>query len=253
MSNIWNPQLYDNQHDFISQYGRDVVKLLNPQKGETILDLGCGTGHLTQSIYSLGSIVTGIDASVAMITQAKEHYPHLNFKVQTGENLDDSAQFDGVFSNAALHWMKDAQKVAENIVRSLKPQGRFVAEFGGKGNINTIIQAINAVLEAKGHGDQIKQNPWYFPSIGEYSTVLENVGLEVQVAYLYDRPTLLNEKDQGLKNWLKMFATPLFQGLSPEKITAIVEDVEKAVHPKLYQDGKWYADYRRIRIKAVKC
>ena len=252
IENLWNAKLYDREHDFVARYGKDVIELLAPKNGEKILDLGCGTGHLTRAIAETGAEVFGIDSAQSMIAQAQQNYPQLHFEVMDGENLTFNEQFDAVFSNAALHWMKNAEVVVKEVKRLLKTHGRFVAEFGGKGNVETIVRAIERVLQRMGYSDNIALNPWYFPSIGEYSGLLEKQGFGVRSAILFDRPTPLKDTEMGLQNWLKMFANPLFQGIPEDKISEIVSAIEQESRPQLYRDNIWYADYRRIRIVAFK-
>ncbi len=248
----WNAKLYDREHDFVARYGKDTLELLAPKTGERILDLGCGTGHLTRAIAEMGGDVLGVDSSQTMIEEAQQNYPHLRFEVMDGENLTFNARFDAVFSNAALHWMKKAEAVVSGVWRSLKPQGRFVAEFGGKGNVETVIRGIDRALQQAGYADNIALNPWYFPSIGEYAGLLEQQGFEVRSAMLFDRLTPLKDTATGLQNWLKMFANPFFKGIPEEKISAIVRAIEQESRPFLYRDNTWFADYRRLRIVALK-
>ena len=178
VKNQWDAELYDDKHSFVSQLGADVVELLSPQSGEHILDLGCGTGPLTSKIATSGAEVLGIDSASTMIEQARENYPHLQFEVADGANLSFTEQFDAVFSNAALHWIKQPEEAVASVWRSLKPGGRFVAEFGGKGNVKLIIAAIDNVIRAADPAVNAL-NPWYFPSIGEYGTLLEQQGLQL--------------------------------------------------------------------------
>ena len=250
--NAWDASLYNKEHDFVAQYGMDVIELLAPKKGEAILDLGCGTGYLTHAIAEMGAEVFGVDSAATMIEEARINYPKINFEVIDGENLPFNEQFDAVFSNAALHWMKNAEAVVTGVWRSLKSQGRFVTEFGGKGNVETIVQSINFVLEQTGYADNIALNPWYFPSIGQYTGLLEKQGFEVRLAILFDRPTPLKDTEIGLQNWLKMFANPLLKGIPEEKLTGILNAIEQESRPQLYQDNIWCADYRRLRIVAIK-
>ncbi len=248
----WNAELYDRQHGFVSQYGTDLLKLLQPKIGDCILDLGCGTGYLAQQIASAGAQVVGVDRSVSMIAQARQSYPHLTFEVVDGESLEFFEQFDKVFSNAALHWMKAAEKVVDGIFKALKPGGLFIAEFGGKGNVQQIITACYQGLESAGYPVDFTLNPWYFPSIGEYATILENRGFEVNFAQLFDRPTPLEEGDKGLRNWIAMFGNGLFADIPNEAQEAILADIENRVSSQLYRDGIWVADYKRIRAMATK-
>src|SRR5690349_1218807 len=131
----WNTDLYDNNHAFVSRYGEDVIALLNPQAGERILDLGCGTGDLAEIIRQKGAAVTGLDSSPEMVATAAGKYPHIRFDVTSATDFSYEEKFDAIFSNATLHWVLECQKAIACIYNNLKPNGgRFVAEFGGKGN-----------------------------------------------------------------------------------------------------------------------
>ncbi len=227
---MWNAREYDSRHHYVTDYGAGLVDVLNPQPGERILDFGCGTGHLTKQIADSGAAVLGIDASPQMIAQARETYPEICFEVADGAAFRAREPFDAVFSNAALHWMKPPAPVADSLAAALRPGGRLVLEMGGKGNIRSI-------TELAGPG------PWYFPGIGEYASLLESRGLEVETAALFPRPTAV-EGEFGLRDWLKMFA--------PFVPSDCIADMETALRPKLYRDGAWYIDYVRLRMTARK-
>ncbi len=250
--NHWNPVLYESKHSFIWQYGEELLNLLSPQPGERILDLGCGTGQLTEKIASAGAVVMGIDADRNMIEKATYNYPQLQFAVADARNFQVEQPFDAIFSNAALHWIPEADAVIHCIHQALRPGGRLVAEFGGKGNIKAITKALSSVLETTGYISPTTLNPWYFPSIGEYTSCLEQHGLEVIYAALFDRPTPLSDGDAGIANWIQMFANDLLSGLSAEQRTNVIQSVEHHLKPSLYQHGIWVADYRRIRVVAIK-
>jgi trans-aconitate methyltransferase len=249
-STEWNPDLYDTKHAFVAQFGADVMELLNPQHGEAILDLGCGTGHLAQQMADRGAKIIGIDSSSAMIEQARSNYPDLQFEVADATQLPFSADFDAVFSNAVLHWITTPEAAIANIWQALKPGGRFVAEFGGKGNVQTILDGIITTWAAAGYS-VAALNPWYFPSIAEYATLLEQQGFEVTFARLFDRPTPL-EGQQGLQNWVKMFGSCFLQAIPAAQHSELLGNLEAHTRATLYRDGTWFADYRRIRIIAVK-
>ncbi|MCJ8280861.1 MAG: methyltransferase domain-containing protein [Rivularia sp. ALOHA_DT_140] len=250
-NNNWNSSLYQDKHNFVWKYGENLLEIINPQQNEIILDLGCGTGQLTAKIAESGAEVIGIDSAPEMIEKAQENYPQLKFKVADARSFELSQPVDAVFSNAALHWISEADEVINSINKSLKTGGRFIAEFGGRGNIDLIVQALYKALDKIGV-DAYKLNPWYFPNIGEYAAKLEEQGFEVVYSNLFYRPTLLQDKDNGLANWIKMFGGNFFTELSESEINQVIQDVEKQLKPKLYQDGNWFADYRRIKIKAVK-
>ncbi|MCC5665980.1 methyltransferase domain-containing protein [Nostoc sp. CHAB 5784] len=250
-SNNWDTSLYEDKHAFVWQYGEDLLQLLNPKLGESILDLGCGTGQLTEKIAQAGAEVMGVDHAPAMIEKARQNYPHIHFDVADARNFQVDKPLDAVFSNAVLHWVKEADSAIASIHQSLKPGGRFVAEFGGKGNVQAIATVLESALEAINISAQAL-NPWYFPSIGEYATLLEQQGFDVIHAMLFARPTPLADAEAGMANWIQMFASSFLTGLSSEQQIQIIRVVEEYLKPTLYQQGTWLADYRRIRIVAIK-
>lgn len=250
---MWNPNLYDQNHAFVWHFGSDLIEWLAPQAGERILDLGCGTGHLTARIAAAGAEVTGIDAAPAMVARARANYPALRFEVADGATFRSDSPFDAIFSNAALHWMCDAAAVVESMRLALRPGGRLVAEFGGAGNIATILAALGEALAVAGHDAAVARNPWYFPTLGAYATLLEGAGFRVHRAAHFDRPTPLAEGEAGLRHWLAMFAGPFFAAIPPADHAAIIEGVEARLRPRLWRDGRWVADYVRLRVVAVRC
>ena len=250
--NQWKSALYESKHSFVWRYGADCLELLSPQIGDRILDLGCGTGRLTAQIAASGAIAIGIDQAPTMVAQAQQNYPDLQFEVADARNFQFAEPFDAVFSNATLHWIKEPEAVITCIWNALKPGGRFVAEFGGKGNINAIVTAINNALEAVGYPVQPQLNPWYFPSIGDYSMLLEKQGFSVTYATLFPRPTGLEDGENGLQNWLEMFANSFLQAIPANKRPSVIQHIENQLRPQLYRDGTWFADYKRLRVVATK-
>ncbi|MFN6570860.1 class I SAM-dependent methyltransferase [Dendronalium sp. ChiSLP03b] len=250
-NNDWDSNLYEDKHAFVWQYGEDLLKLLNPKPGESILDLGCGTGQLTEKIALTGAEVIGIDSAPAMIEKARQNYPHLRFEVADARNFQVKEPINAVFSNAALHWVKEADAAIACVHQALKSGGRFIAEFGGKGNIQAILQALYNALAAFNIPTE-GLNPWYFPSISEYATLLEKQGFDVTYAILFDRPTPLVEGEAGIANWMQMFAGTFLVGLSAEQQTQVTSAIEEYLKPTLYHNGTWTVGYRRIRIVAIK-
>ncbi|MEH1876018.1 MAG: class I SAM-dependent methyltransferase [Nostoc sp.] len=251
-SNNWDSALYEDKHAFVWQYGEDLLKLLNPKPGESILDIGCGTGQLTEKIAQAGAEVMGIDHAAAMIEKARQNYPHIRFDVADATKFQVDMPLDAVFSNAVLHWVKEADSAIASIHQSLKSGGRFVAEFGGKGNVEAIVTALYSALASIGIPQAQIENPWYYPSIGEYTSLLEQQGFDVIYAILFPRSTPLAEGEAGMANWIKMFASTFLAGLSPEQQIQIIPVVEEYLKPTLYQQGTWAADYRRLRVVAIK-
>jgi trans-aconitate 2-methyltransferase len=246
----WNAALYENKHAFVWNHGSDLIDILAPQLNEKILDLGCGTGQLTSLIASFGSKVTGIDYSSSMIHQAIKNYPKLEFHVADGANFFFENPFDAIFSNAALHWIKDQKSAIRCIRRALKPGGRFVAEFGADGNVHQIITAIEAVLSEEDYTVQSELNPWFFSNISKYATLLEQQGLDVTYAVIFDRPIRLEGGEEGMDNWIKMFGNSWLSIVPDEKQIECLQKIKSKLRFKLYQDKSWFVDYKRLRIVA---
>src|SRR5262245_17222690 len=243
----WNPDLYDKSHSFVWKFGAALLELLQPKPGERILDLGCGTGPLTAQIAAAGAEVVGIDSSSDMIEQARRSFPHLQFEVADARTFALAGKFDAVFSNAVLHWVKEPEQAVSRIRAALKRGGRFVAEFGGKGNTQKLADGLRRQAVAFGISDY--EVPWYYPGIAEYSGILERHGFEVKFATLFDRPTALEGED-GLRKWFEMFGGSLLERLSPGDRQACLAALEAELRPALYRDGIWFADYRRLRVVA---
>lgn len=246
----WDAELYEARHSFVWHFGEAALAMLDPKRGERILDLGCGPGHLTHKIAERGAAVTGVDASPEMIALARRNYPDLSFVLEDAARMQFSEEFDAVFSNAALHWMLEARAVAGAFARALRPGGRFVAELGGKGNLRQIESAVEKIAH-RYLGANLPPRRTFFPSLSEYSALLESVGLEVRFARLFDRPTEL-EGPHGMENWLDQFEGYYFENLPAQKRKEALSAVVEELRPVLFQEGKWRADYRRLQIAAVK-
>ncbi|BCG59137.1 class I SAM-dependent methyltransferase [Paenibacillus sp. URB8-2] len=251
MKQQWNTGTYDADMSFVSRFGESLIGLLKPQPGERIIDWGCGTGDLAAAIAGYGAAVTGIDASAEMIQTARAKYPDLSFILADGQTYVAEQPVDAVFSNAALHWLKNADGAAASIAASLRTGGRLIAEFGALGNIASVVAGLPRAFAAIGASDKL-QLPWYFPSTGQYATLLERHGLTVDLVLCFDRPTPLEGGEQGFRQWLNTFANGVLSVLSPSEREAVLGHVEQDLKPTLFQKDRWEMDYRRIRVVARK-
>jgi trans-aconitate methyltransferase len=246
-SQTWDPQTYARHARFVSELAGAVLELLAPAPGERILDLGCGDGVLTARLAALGCKMVGIDGSDAQVEAARSL--GLDARVMDGTHLAFDAEFDAVFSNAALHWMRPPEAVIGGVWRALKPGGRFVAEMGGDGCVAKIVGAILEALARRGI-DGAALNPWYFPTVEDYSSRLGAAGFRVEHALLVPRPTEL-PGDVGA--WVGTFAQSFSAVLAPAERHTFIEEVRATLRPQLCDaQGRWWADYIRLRFKAVK-
>src|SRR5579859_689658 len=235
----WNANLYNDKHNFVFKYGEDVVQLLAPGKGERILDVGCGTGYLTNLIAQAGARVVGIDNSPSMVQRAQAVYPDLDFRVLSATEFFFETPFDAVFSNATLHWVLDKETAIDRIAQALRPGGRLVLEMGGKGNVEEIVVATRKVLTRHGYYSNAATQLWYFPSLSEYTTLLEKKGFRVGFAAHFDRLTVLKDTDNGIKDWIKMFGNAFFADIPDSQRETVLEEIQEAVRPTNYRNGNW--------------
>jgi trans-aconitate methyltransferase len=243
---VWNAEDYEKHARFVSDLAGPVLEWLQPQAGERILDLGCGDGVLTEELGRRGVSVLGVDVSESLLAAAAAR--GVETRPMDGQKLMFDGEFDAVFSNAALHWMSDADAVIDGVFRALRPGGRFVAEFGGHGNVAAVTTAMRAAARRRG-GDAALAGPWFFPSVAVYREMLEERGFRVVQIGLFPRPTPLAT---GMIAWLKVFRRPFFAqyGAAEDQVLA---EVEELLAPSLRDArGNWTADYVRLRVEAVK-
>jgi trans-aconitate methyltransferase len=247
MTQTWDAQTYSRNGAFVHQLAGGVLELLAAQSGERILDLGCGDGQLTQRIVATGASVTGVDAAIDMVRAAR--FSGLTVDEASAEALPyPDASFDAVFSNAALHWVRDQDAMLAQVHRVLKPGARFVAEMGGHGNVGAILVALTAVLARHGYPDS-ESGINYYPTPEAYTRRLMRHGFQVEQIALIPRPTPL--PDSGMTGWLRTFRRGVLDSLPESLRETVVEETAALLAPVLRdEDGNWVADYVRLRFVA---
>jgi len=249
MSQTWDPQAYGKNGAFVHSLAGGVLEWLAAKPNERILDLGCGDGQLTTRIAATGALVVGVDASPEMVLSARGR--SIVAEEAFAESLPhEDSIFDAVFSNAALHWVRDQDAMMTEVHRVLKPGGRFVAEMGGQGNIAAIRVALMAVLARHGYADR-EDGVNYYPTPHSYTRRLAHHGFTVQQIALIPRPTPLPES--GMTAWLRTFRRGVLESL-PEGIRdTVVEETAALLKPALCdEEGNWVADYVRLRFVATR-
>lgn len=241
----WSADSYDRNARFVSDLGGEILSWLAPAPGMRVLDVGCGDGALTRRIADAGAEVVGIDISDSLLDAARAR--GLDVRAMSVIDMDFSADFDAVFSNAVLHWVKEPAQAIARMRAALRPEGRLVAEFGGHGNVAAIVTAMRAAARIHG-GDPSLAAPWFYPTPDAYGALLDAGGFRVRRIALFPRPTPL---PTGLSGWLSTFRGPFFAQFG-DRADAVKADVEDLLRSVLCDaSGNWTADYVRLRVEAI--
>ena len=250
MNNEWNAKNYTDHFSFVHQFGEDVLKLIDATAGSQVLDLGCGNGALTKKLQDLGFQARGMDASEDMLSVARQNYPDIRFEKGDATQFTLPEPVDVIFSNAVFHWI-DAEKqdaLAAHVAAALKPGGTLVCEFGGKNCAESVHVMLGQCFAKRGlHYSRFN----YFPTIGEYTAILERNGLRPDYAVLFDRPTP-QSPGKTVVDWIEMFVREPFRGVEETLKAEILQEAETLLQPELCKNGTWVIDYVRIRVRARK-
>lgn len=241
----WNAGTYEAHGRFVSDHGNVILEWLDAKPGELILDAGCGDGALTALIAKSGALVEGIEVSKSMADAAAEL--GLNVRNMDLLQLDETARYDAIFSNAVLHWIGDWDELFARFARSLKSGGRLVVECGGHGNIAAIRTAICAAASFYDVSSKAAAEQYLTPE--QAKKVLGAHGFLVEKIELAPRRTPLKT---GMDGWIRVFRQQFidqFEGRG--KQDEVMERLLDWLAPQLRtNEGEWFADYVRLRFVA---
>ena len=242
----WDTEQYANTARFVSDYGAELVELLQPRFGERVLDIGCGDGWLSLRIQSQGADVVGMDASPKMVEATRGR--GIEARLGRAEELDFRGEFDAVFSNAVLHWVPKVDAALRGAARALRAGGRLVVEMGGSGNVDSVRRALASELNAMLGANTDLTEFWYFPTVAEHSKRLATAGFRLEQMHLFSRPTRI---DAGMKRWLETLAAPILAMVPGEARDEFTKRVVARLESTLRTpDGRWTIDYVRLRYRA---
>ena len=241
----WDAGDYARVAGFVPALGAAALDLLNPQPGERILDVGCGDGALSLKIIELGAEVVGVDSSPDLVEAARAAGVYA--ELMDAADMGFERQFDAAFSNAALHWMLDKERVAAAVFAALHFGGRFAGEMGGEGNIAILRGGIRAELEDRGYPVPAEDPQWY-PSVAEFRAVYEAAGFTHIDAHIIPRET---ELAAGVAEWVKTFRAGWLDAAQVPEADRdeVAAAIERRLEPELRRsNGSWFADYVRLRF-----
>lgn len=244
----WNADLYQAKHGFVAAYGQQLLEWVPQRPDQIILDVGCGTGKLTQALADKGRVM-GVDSSPEMVEKARRQYPALHFEVRDACRLGWQNMADVVFSNAVFHWIPCQEELLNSLWTALKPGGLLVAEMGAAGNIAQIEEAFSQAVQQMGG---VYHSPFYFPETQKYDRLLRQAGFEVQALVDYDRPTPLMDGENGMANWIRQFFASTLAPMPGQEQEQVIDRTQQMLRPRLWDGAQWVADYRRLRILAKK-
>jgi trans-aconitate methyltransferase len=258
----WDAQDYQKNSGIQLKWGRELIDKLKLQGNEHVLDIGCGDGKVTAEIAAIvtdGS-VTGIDNSPEMISLACDTFPagnyaNLRFMQMDACKLGFAGEFDIVFSNAVLHWVRDHRSVLKGISRSLKKPGRILLQMGGRGNVEGMMSIVSAMTQKQEWAGYFKDftNPFSFNSPEEYGNWLVEAGLKPVRVELIGKD-LAQQGREGLASWFRTTWHPFFHRVpGPQQQEFIDEAIDTYIlaHPA-DAGGTLHVAAVRLEVEAEK-
>ncbi|MCL2640366.1 MAG: methyltransferase domain-containing protein [Phycisphaerales bacterium] len=261
----WNPQDYHKHSSQQHHWANQILAHLALKGDEAILDVGCGDGKITAQIAQAAprGRVVGIDNSAEMIAFAQQTFPpdafatplNLRFQQADARSLPFINEFDWVLSFTCLHWVIGHQPVLAGIQRALRPGGRTLLQFGGKGNAAEIVHAVTEVTRRPAWASYFVgfEFPWGFYSPEDYHAWLPEAGLRPVRVELVPKD-MIHQGPAGLASWLRTTWMPFVQCVPVDLQQAFLdESVGEYIktHPTDAQ-GNVHLKMVRLEVEAVK-
>lgn len=253
----WDSKDYEKHSNGQQQWARELISKLSLGGTEELLDIGCGDGKVTAEIASLlpGGRVVGVDSSASMIDLAKKRYPpedhkNLMFELMDAADLAFGPHFDLVFSNAALHWVKDHRPVVESIYSCLRPGGRMLLQMGGKGNARDILRVLDKLIKQPEYHHYFEgfEFPYGFLGVEHYQEFLDEAGFVPHRVELIDKD-MAHDGREGLKGWIRTTWLPYTGRLDESKRDAFIEELAAGYLEKVPLDARGKAHVAMVRLE----
>jgi trans-aconitate 2-methyltransferase len=261
MNYQWDAAGYEQHSSPQQQWARDVLRIIDFAGDERVLDIGCGDGKVTAELAALvpwGSVL-GIDSSDAMLQFAHQRFPpsrfrNLQFRLQDATRLPYDHEFDLIVSFASLHWVHDHIVVLSGIKRGLRPHGRVVLQFGGKGNAASIIGVANEIITHERWRSYFVRftDPWVFYNVEEYMSFLARVGLTARRVELVPKDMVHRDKEE-LKGWVRSVFLPYTEYLPEALREDLIEEIAVTYigrHPP-DTEGRIHEQMLRLEVEAT--
>lgn len=254
----FNGEKYKKASAHQKEWGNSLIAELNLNGNESILDLGCGDGILTRELSELvpNGRVIGIDSSKGMIETAKKSTAeNLSFVLMDINRLDFENEFDVIFSNAALHWVKDHGKLLKNCYSALKNGGMILWDFAGDGNCSNFFAVVRHLMQSDEYGAYFNgfEWPWYMPDITEYKELIGRSGFTCYHVEEVNRDRYFSNSDEMIR-WIDQPSLVPFIAHIPEKLRAGFRNsvISSMLDRTKQPDGTCFETFRRIHIVAYK-
>ncbi len=238
------------------EWGRRMAAELELKGDERILDLGCGDGALTAEIAAMaprGSVL-GIDSSPGMIETARKRAGgNLSVELMDIGVLSFMREFDLIFSNATLHWVKDHRRLLGSCSRALRDGGRLRFNFAGRGNCPRFISSVRSVMESGGCLDWFRGFawPWFMPGVEEYEGLVKECG-GFSAARVWEENADRFFTREELVRWIDQPSIVPFLAPIPEQDREAFRRAvrEKTLAATLEEGGRHFEAFRRINLCA---
>jgi len=255
----WDAKDYRDNSAVQQEWARELITKIRLKGNESVLDVGCGDGKITAEVAKklpAGSII-GVDNSKEMIDLAntsfpRETYKNLLFKLCDAKKINFDNEFDIIFSNATLHWVKNHILVLNGIKKALKKNGKMLLQMGGKGNAKEITKTINLIKNKPEWKDYFInfKFPYNFYGPDEYRIFLDSIGLEINCIELIDKD-MTHKGIEGLKGWIRTTWFPYTNRVPENLRNLFIDEIINKYIGKYPIDDHGYTHVKMVRLEVT--